>query len=575
MYRLLIVDDEPVIADGLYDFFRELSHLNLEVHKAYLGSEALEKLNGIKIDIVLSDICMPDLSGLELLREIKDRWPLCKVIFLTGYHEFNYIQTAIRYGGFDYLLKTEEDDVVQQAVEKAIAQIDQETQKEQLVEKASAQLEQTLPLLQNNYLTDLLLGMESSLPERTIRFQELKIPLYPDHPVLLLVGRMDRFHQEQNLAAKIRVQYGIHNIIEDCLKEIILIQPIFVEYSKLVWIFQARNLESQSKIPNPGEMELMTPLVGTVEGSLDSIQASCRKILDLKVSFILSGGFVSWEQVGPKFADLNLMLCRGIGLGEEILLTDQSINKYHSARYTVKNSIDSVDYQVRVLLKRLGLMEVYLENGQPEQFQKFYTYLMGKVNEEEYIATGLAAEVFYAIANLFLSYLNKLDLKRAIADQFDLNRLIRMETFNSWEEVVDYFQRLAELLFSFKVDEQLANSGEVTGNIQRYIKTHFSEDLSLTKLSEIAHFNPSYLSRFYKQITGKSLSDYITEVRINQAKELLRGTDLQIQEIALKVGYETAYFIRLFKKIICQTPQEFRDSIKKQPILKKSEEPLQ
>ena len=90
MYRLLIVDDEYQIVDWLYELFRGIPYLDLDICKAYSGSEALEWLNRTKIDIVITDICMPGIDGLELADRIYKNWPFCKLIFLTGYDEFDF-----------------------------------------------------------------------------------------------------------------------------------------------------------------------------------------------------------------------------------------------------------------------------------------------------------------------------------------------------------------------------------------------------------------------------------------------------------------------------------------------------
>ena len=124
MYRLLIVDDEKEILDWLTELFQETAEMDLDVYKAASGQAALDILNRTKIDIVLTDIRMPGLSGLQLLERIRGRWPLCRVIFLTGYNEFDYVYSAIKYDGVGYLLKTEEDEVILNTVRQAVNELD-------------------------------------------------------------------------------------------------------------------------------------------------------------------------------------------------------------------------------------------------------------------------------------------------------------------------------------------------------------------------------------------------------------------------------------------------------------------
>ena len=96
MQRMLIVDDEPVILDGLYAFFQKANLQDMEIMKAYSAYEAIDWLNSVKVDIVLSDICMPGMDGMQLIEQIMDRWPRCKVLLLTGHNEFDYAHQAIR-----------------------------------------------------------------------------------------------------------------------------------------------------------------------------------------------------------------------------------------------------------------------------------------------------------------------------------------------------------------------------------------------------------------------------------------------------------------------------------------------
>ena len=107
MYRILIVDDEEVIVNGLYSMLSNFNTMELDVYKAYSGEEAIQWLARTRMDIVLTDIHMPEINGLQLLKEIKTRWPWCRVIFLTGHNEFEYAYKAIQYNGVRYLLKTE------------------------------------------------------------------------------------------------------------------------------------------------------------------------------------------------------------------------------------------------------------------------------------------------------------------------------------------------------------------------------------------------------------------------------------------------------------------------------------
>lgn len=130
------------------------------------------------------------------------------------------------------------------------------------------------------------------------------------------------------------------------------------------------------------------------------------------------------------------------------------------------------------------------------------------------------------------------------------------------KEAAAYLRELAGRLFELKHRSEIARASSVIDRICRYIETHLEEDLSLVRLAEINYFNPSYLSRFFKQESGMNLSEYIDGCRLKKAKELLRNGELKIREVAGSVGYEAAHsFTRFFKKSTGLTPQEYRDSL--------------
>src|SRR5690625_4446827 len=134
MYRLLIVDDEELITDGLYDVFSRLMPEQLDVYKAYSGKEALDWMARTRIDIILTDISMPGLSGLELIERVQALWPHCRVIFLTGYDYFDYVYQAIQMNDVKYLLKTEGYDKVVETVKEIIIELKESSLKNQLPE---------------------------------------------------------------------------------------------------------------------------------------------------------------------------------------------------------------------------------------------------------------------------------------------------------------------------------------------------------------------------------------------------------------------------------------------------------
>ena len=152
MYKLLIVDDEHYITDGLYRTFSSLSEFSLEIYRAYCAKQALDYFTRYRMDIIITDINMPIMNGLEMIAEIKNRWPDCRTIILSGYNDFEYAKTALKYGCDFYILKSDGDVPLIDAVSNCIKRLEKSIQEKQWTLQLESDLSKTHSLLQQNFL---------------------------------------------------------------------------------------------------------------------------------------------------------------------------------------------------------------------------------------------------------------------------------------------------------------------------------------------------------------------------------------------------------------------------------------
>ncbi len=555
MYSLLIVDDEPIIVNSLYNLFKHSEEFNLNVYKAYSGSEAMEKLKKIKIDIIITDICMPKIDGIKLQEEIVQHWPRCKVILLTGYDDFNYAQGAIRKGGVDYVLKIEGDEVICEAIKKAIEKISEEEASEKLILMAKEQMSKMLPFMQKEFFIEMLQGLSYFPEERMNRFSELKIPLKSDWPVLILLTRVDNWKNYGYSERNLEVIYKIQSIFEEYLKSMVNYFSIFMDDSMMLWFIQPRQ-----KVLDKAREDEWNKVLSFVHGTLTSTQKSCRDLLGVSISHAVSKGFCQWEELAYRFEMLKLILNRDFGFGQEMILTDSQIgNLAGDTRY---EEYISCVIAVQQHLKKLPMLSLYLEIGQKEEFKKVFSSIIEYMSGEKYMKYGLAAEVYYSIALVFQSCLNKMVILRKIADKMDLSKLMNMDKHASWNEINEYFQQLAKYVFEYRTERNSENNYKIIKKVQTYILEHLYEDLSLTALADVVYLNPAYLSRLYKQTTGQGLNEYILDIKLCKAREMLSNKTIKINKIAVKLGFGShAYFCKFFKKHMQMTPQEYRVSL--------------
>lgn len=550
MFRLLVVDDEAIIADGLSEVLGSIREVELDIYKAYSGQEALNLLNRTRIDIVLTDICMPEMTGIQLLETIRSKWPECKVIFLTGHSEFEYVYTAIQSEGVSYILKTEGYGKIIDTVTRTALKIEENMKSTALVRQAQEQIGTTQGLLQTIFLRSLLneeIGMSEIKQQQ---FDELEIPLSIKEPVVMLAGRIDDIPKGTPYSVRTEWFMSIKLIAEQYMST----KTKFISFnhnnSTMVWFLQPV-IGDKRHVQEEDWNHMHT----FIKGIAELVQESFISTTGKSVSFVLDDKPVSWRGIQDRYFTLKMLLNYRIGKGEGLLLSDTTLLE----RDLQKHSGIGRDTSGR---RVVDLAEI-LENGTKEEFLSCLMTLAEKLTVIPSMHDIVAVEQYYSIALVILSHINKWNLTEKIAFKISMYKLMNLEYHESWKYAVEYLKQLGEILFEIKDSEEEKRAQDVIGIVQKHINEnlHLQDEVSLVRLAEIVYFNPSYLSRLFKQVTGKNLSDYISESRVKKAKKMLENPDYKIHEISEAVGYLSATnFARFFKKITSMTPQEYRDS---------------
>lgn len=540
MYRLLIVDDEEIITEALYEVFNKFMPDDLDICKAFSAKEALNWLSRTRIDIVLTDIRMPGMSGLELMEEIRLYWPRCKIIFLTGYSEFEYAYQAIQKLNVRYLLKTEGYSKVTQTVQEVIHEIDHENQMNNLLEQSQEQMSTLKFMAQSEYFRHFLHDSQTTYVHQDSviqEFERLNIILDPNAPVVLALGHLSysfeaAYIEKSELFSLTR---GIWNsFMTEQIKSVALVD----KYGDLLWFIQtAQHIDEK----------FSNHLITYMEGTLELIQRACLETHGISIYFTISGSRCPWNEITNQYERLRQLQRMKIGDGVSLIQIDR-----------VDQTMISNSNEGFRLGPKMEVLSAHLDAGRSEEFFKcFDEVAQYTLNLSDSVHRSV--EAYYSLALILLSYINRFCLYQHIGEY---SKLMLLDKHKSMTDGFQYLHLLAERMFKLKFVNEQNRASLIIGKICEFIREHLSEDLSLVRLAEIHYFNPSYLSRFFKQEHGVNLSEYIDECRIRKAKELLCNGDLKVRDVALLVGYESAHsFTRFFKKATGTTPQEYRDSI--------------
>lgn len=554
MYRLLIVDDEPFIVDWIYELFSQ-QRMELDIYKAYSAPEALSLLKRARIDIVLTDISMPDMDGLALLKEIQENWPYCRVIFLTAHHEFDYARIASK-SGVTYLLKTESDTEIIRAVERAIGEIRGQMEQEALLVAAKKQRERTLPILQRDYLMDCLQGrLEEAVTQPAL--DDLEVRLTAADPVFLLMGTIDRWHAPGERGARVRRVTALEAFMLQYLSPLARFVSLPVEDGMHIWLLQPQKYQEFGEDVHA----LQDRMIVYVKGSLDTIQEQMSRSLGTTCSFVLDAGFCLWDALPRHFSRMLLKMNYG-GMDENVIETVPAPD--HPEDAAAESHLQALQ-QVGAARDQIRRLESFLESGQKEACVVELARLRELALAVAKVYEGLGIEVVQALLLMFLAFMNRQESQadhHALREQ--VQNLIVMHGTRTYDELFHSLEQVVDRIVDRRNMMRVQREKSLVERLHAYIESHLHEDVSLIRLAEQVYLNPAYLSRLYKLTTGQNLSDHILSLRLEKSKDMLKTEGVRIHQIAVDVGFESAaYFTRVFKKHMGMTPQEYRDRVLK------------
>lgn len=543
MNNLLIVDDEPIIVDGLLQLFSE-TDFDLELYSAYSAKEALDLAIQIKVDIIITDMRMPKKSGLKLIDELLLIWPKCRIIFLSGYDQFDYVYDAIKRNVDSYVLKTEDDEVLINAVSKSIELIKQEEALEANLKVSSKKLEQAEPLLKRELLKSLLNGdnIDEHLLSYGLDHHALKISI--DEKWLMVAGQIE---YNQNLT--FQSPLILAELIKQSLHPKLTVESYMYNQRLSIWLIQPLDTNSifiENKIIKSQVIK------NYIKRFLKDIQEKYMDKMNLKVSFVINKDLIQTNQANESLHQMLQMSAFISSFSQEMIVID--LSKETSFYPTESGSITTRPWK-----KQIDLLEEFISDGKKQKAIDVIESLYSQIINNNYTHLDIT-EIIYSISQLIIDYLRNKTLYNEVLKNQDQNFESIFKQipilFDSKEKVISTISAICDYKEEWKID----GNRKIILIVDKYIRENITEDLSLTTIADLVHFNPSYLSRFYKEHTGTNLSDAINEIRLRKAKDFLTQTEKPIHQIADELGFNSpSYFTLYFKKHTNHSPQKYRE----------------
>ncbi len=526
---LCVIDDIRSVVDGIAKHIPWASHRIEVCGTALDGDEGIRMIRTMKPDIVLTDIRMPNMDGIEMLKTLREEAFQGKVIFFSGYNDFEYVQQALRLGAFDYITKPHSVQSIIDVVLKAKKAVEEERLAERKAEEIRLKLRMSLPILRQE-LFHLLLHHPASEEHIRRRWEFLQVELSPVDLAVMAI-EIDHF-AERSRSLSIEeaelVRFTMHNIVEETMAR-----------HTNGYIFR----ESSSRF---------IAIYNTVD-SLEptSIAELCRENIaaftKLTVSIGLGRKAASAIQLREAYREANFALSyQFYAGGNAVLLYDDVANSDTGLPSYSKD-------------KEQELAMCLLSGNAPKACNVLESIFAELSAGPKLPEPMLLISVYYELASVIVRILLEKVPYREIEP---IERKFRDGQWISVVPHVELQQTLLELCKEGCRSIESRQNSETERRIEesiRYIRANLHADLSIGECAKHIHVSANYFVHLFKKVTGRTFVQYVTQERIEKAKTMLAAGH-QVQDIAAAVGYEDRrYFSEVFKKSVGMTPSEYKE----------------
>ena len=540
MYKLLLVDDEDFVLNGLQRLIQSLIQTKgipvSQIRTARNGLEAIEIMEDYPADVILTDIKMPGMDGIELIERMASKNHNCKIIILSGFDSFEYAQKAIANNIKAYLLKPVKRVDLETALEKVLDELTQENGQSEYIRKLEEQLAADLPLLREKFFFELSNG---NYQKDLADFLQLD---FTDKAYQIILVAADSF--KSNDFSQIALEKDkqltllqLSNQLRDSMDGLIKCAPFQLHHRICALLCLA-----------PGQNNAY------LERCLKSYQLRLQQVCDISCSVGVSQSF-------QKVADFSIHLEEAYAaLKQRLLLGSQALVFYTDIFPWQNQQASSVLYENNNKLK----YNIYhaLRAGQKEKTLTALHQYKKQLLQIPYCPLELMRTLSTDLVTAFtmFAFEQNIDTKQLLYAGRSPGEAILLSS--TLDDIFNVLENTACCIFDCISEKSQAETISTIRRIKKYVWTHISEDPTLETLSEVVFLTPNYISTLFKKETGISFKDYVTETKIQKAKELLKSNQLKIQDVAQAVGYHsTPYFSKTFKRVTGMYPSEYRVEI--------------
>lgn len=549
MYKMIIVDDNPLDRRGVARIC-DWEALGVQVAGSCASAlEALDEMDRLQPDIVLTDVQMPVMDGIEFGAVLRERYPQIKLVFMSSHDDFTYARSALMLEAGDYVLKPIRKHEMQAAVAKVADKLTAERALSRERDEFLAVLRRSLPLHQEQFMRELLFGTlgegggaaDAAAIRGRMELLELGLPADGRYRVMLLrmtgtgAGERDipgylrlMHHLEQQMAGRERQRGLFIRMVPVTERQLAFIVGCpggaagarngeQAELQALDWILQAEEDTDKSA---PLQLSIGVSRAGGI-AELAKLYAQAVRAAEAKVYSDRQPRILFAEEIDKGEA--------GEARGGEGLTDAERL------RQEVRDAVFAeAEPDPQQLLGRIGMAEDRLTDREVKAFM----LLLSNALQQLYIEAGKPLNGF---VSKLLTIWNKIDESATVSDFHEA------------------FSQLIALTRNELLGEQTSYYDKVVQQIKAIIARRYAEQVTIQEIADEVFLSLSHANNIFKSKTGQKIFDSLTEYRMDQAKRLLRDRDSRIYLVAQRVGYANkSHFCLIFKKHTGLSPSEYK-----------------
>lgn len=500
MYKAIIVDDEASVRNGLHTHF-DWNYHRIEVLDVFEdGLPALEFIKKTPVDIIVTDVRMNYMDGITLAKHALALYPQVKIVFISGYADIDYLKDALRMEAVDYILKSIDINELSEVITRVVDMLDKTRNQKAKILDMEMKLSQSMPLLRLRQLSELMSPSEDTEEDLYKSVCFLGIPLDSKTRYAVLIMRLLPKSKRQVMndkTEKERLAFSI--LIEDSFKSLLS------QYGAAV-VFKLR-ISEYIAIMNLERDEYEEELISAAE----KLHIHMKTELHLDTTVGISEPFIGLKQMRAAYENACEAISKNYLVGKDIPI---SIKKYEDYSYKAlcetaeKEIIDSIlsgdVHLVQESLSKIMVAVRGIENK--DEQQNFMIFLL-------LLPTKLMSSMRPENMGPYKSQANL------------ITGLLQCQGINEQEAMLNsVYDDITEYMVSLSTP----HSTTVIKRIREIIELQYMEQLSVTSLAEQVNLTSTYLCVLFKQSTGKTINEYLTQVRINKAKEYLTHTNITL-----------------------------------------------